>query len=147
MQAAFMDNWTKVTGKVLHTIEYFPPPSAAGSHHAQVFQSSIEGGAESMHLMYLLSIAAANNSIHLSMAYFAPDDVALEALRVALQRGVKVQIFSPGPHTDAELVQNASRAKWGGLLKAGAEIYLYQPTMFHLQGSGCGWPMDLSWFH
>jgi cardiolipin synthase len=131
MQAAFMDNWTKVTGKVLHTIEYFPQPNAAGSHQAQVFQSSIEGGAESMHLMYLLSIAAANNSIHLSMAYFAPDDVALEALRVALQRGVKVQILLPGPHTDAGLVQNASRAKWGELLKAGAEIYLYQPTMFH----------------
>ena len=126
-----MDNWTKVTGKVLHTVEYFPTPKPAGSHYAQVFQSSIEGGAESMHLMYLLSIAAASRTIHLSMAYFAPDDVALETLRAALQRGVKIQILLPGPHTDAELVQSASRAKWGELLKAGAEIYLYQPTMFH----------------
>ena len=131
MQSAFMDNWTKVTGKVLHTVEYFPPPKAAGSHYAQVFHSSIEGGAESMHLMYLLSIAAASKSIHLSMAYFAPDDVAMEALIAALRRGVKLQIILPGPHTDAELVQRASRAKWGELLKNGAEIYQYQPTMFH----------------
>ena len=131
MQSAFMDNWTKITGKVLHTVEYFPPPETAGRHYAQVFQSSIEGGAESMHLMYLLSIAAASKSIHLSMSYFAPDDVALEALVAALRRGVKIQILLPGPHSDAELVQQASRAKWGELLKNGAEIHQYQPTMFH----------------
>ena len=131
MQAVFMDNWTKVTGQVLHTADYFPPAQEAGAHYAQVFQSSIEGGAESMHLMYLLSIAAARKTIHLSMAYFAPDEVALEALLAALRRGVRIQILLPGPHTDAEIVQNASRAQWGKLLEAGAEIYLYQPTMFH----------------
>jgi len=131
MQAAFMDNWTKVTGKVLHTAEYFPPEKPAGDHYAQVFQSSIEGGSGSMHLMYLLSIAAAARSIDLSMAYFAPDDLALATLVAALRRGVKVRILLPGPHTDAEIVQNASRAKWGELLSSGAEIHLYQPTMFH----------------
>lgn len=84
-----------------------------------------------MHLMYLLSIASARKSIHLSMAYFAPDDMALEMLIAALRRGVSVQILLPGPHSDAEIVQSASRAKWGELLMNGAEIYLYQPTMFH----------------
>jgi cardiolipin synthase A/B len=130
MQAAFMDNWTKLTGKVLHTPEYFPPQQRAGRSHAQMFLSSIQGGAESMHLMYLLSIAAAKRSIHLSMAYFVPDEVTLDALSDALRRGVKVQIILPGP-TDAELVQRASRASWGPLLELGAEIYEYQPTMFH----------------
>lgn len=131
MQSAFMDNWTKVTGRVLHTAAYFPPLEAAGSQYAQVFISSSEGGAESMHLMYLLSIAAATRTIQLSMAYFAPDQVALEALLAALRRGVKVQIVLPGPYTDSELVKHASRATWGELLKLGAEIYEYQPTMFH----------------
>jgi cardiolipin synthase len=131
MQSAFTDNWTKVTGKVLHTAEYFPPLESAGPQYAQVFHSSIEGGAESMHLMYLLSIAAATRSIHLSMAYFAPDDVALEALVAALRRGVRIQILLPGPHSDAQFVQHASRAKWGEMLRLGAEIYQYQPTMYH----------------
>jgi cardiolipin synthase len=81
--------------------------------------------------MYLLSIAAAAKSIHLSMAYFAPDEMALDALRAALRRGVSIKILLPGHHTDAQIVQNASRAKWGELLKEGAEIYQYQPTMFH----------------
>ena len=131
MQSAFSDNWTKTTGKVLHTADYFPQLAPVGTQPAQVFQSSIEGGAESMHLMYLLSIAAATKSIHLSMAYFAPDAPALNALTDALRRGVKVQIIVPGPITDAQLVQDASRSKWGELLALGGEIYQYQPTMFH----------------
>jgi cardiolipin synthase len=81
--------------------------------------------------MYLLSIAAATRSIHLSMAYFAPDDVAVEALVAALRRGVRIQILLPGPHSDAQFVQHASRAKWGEMLRLGAEIYQYQPTMYH----------------
>ncbi|MDB5904683.1 MAG: cardiolipin synthase [Betaproteobacteria bacterium] len=131
MQAAFTDNWTKVTGRVLHTPDYFPPLEPAGSQYAQVFQSSVEGGAESMHLMYLLSIAAARKTIHLSMAYFAPDEAALQTLIDAVKRGVKVQLILPGPISDAKLVQSASRAKWGELLRLGAQIHHYQPTMFH----------------
>jgi cardiolipin synthase len=131
MQAAFMDNWTKMTGRVLHSTEYFPPLHSIGKQYAQVFQSSVEGGSDSMHLMYLLSIAAASRTIHLSMAYFAPDDIAMQTLIDALRRGVRVQIILPGPIADAALVQSASRAQWGELLKLGAEIHEYQPTMYH----------------
>jgi NAD(P)H-hydrate repair Nnr-like enzyme with NAD(P)H-hydrate epimerase domain len=131
MQAAFMDNWTKVTGKVLHTAEYFPPEKPRRRPLRAGVSKLDRGRSGSMHLMYLLSIAAAARSIDLSMAYFAPDDLALATLVAALRRGVKVRILLPGPHTDAEIVQNASRAKWGELLSSGAEIHLYQPTMFH----------------
>ena len=44
---------------------------------------------------------------------------------------MKVQMILPGPIHDAQLVQDASRAKWGVLLERGAEIYQYQPTMYH----------------
>lgn len=131
MQAAFADNWTKVTGRVLHGAEYFPELTSAGPHFGQVFKSSTDGGSESMHLMYLLSIAAADRSIHLAMAYFVPDKLALAALVAAVKRGVKVQIILPGQHTDAQSTRTASRRTWGALLEVGAEIYEYQPTMFH----------------
>jgi len=49
----------------------------------------------------------------------------------ALKRGVRVRLITPGPHTDTETVKAASRATWGPLLEAGAEIYEYQPTMYH----------------
>jgi cardiolipin synthase len=81
--------------------------------------------------MYLLAITAAARSIHLSSAYFVPDDLTVKALVAAANRGVHVQIVTPGEHMDAETVRRASRARWGELLEAGVEIFEYQPTMYH----------------
>jgi len=131
MQAVFLDNWMKVTGDVLHSAAYFPALIPVGAGQAQMFSSSPTGGAESMHLMYLLAITAASRSIQLSMAYFVPDELAVRTLVAALTRGVKVQIIMPGPLGDASVVRGASRARWGELLAAGAQLYEYQPTMFH----------------
>ncbi len=131
MQAAFMDNWIKTTGMVLQGPEYFPELQPAGDAQAQVFTSSPSGGGDSMLLMYLLSITAAERSIDMAASYFVPDELALQALRAALERGVQVRIIVPGEHIDTEVVRKASRARWGELLEAGAEIYEYQPTMFH----------------
>ncbi|HEU0258501.1 MAG TPA: phospholipase D-like domain-containing protein [Burkholderiales bacterium] len=131
MQAVFLDNWIKATGVVLHGADYFPELKPRGTGSAQMFSSSRSGGSESMQLMYLLAITAAQRSIHLSTAYFVPDSLTLRTLADAVKRGVKVQIITPGEHTDAEIVQHASRARWGALLEAGAEIYEYVPTMYH----------------
>lgn len=131
MQAAFMDNWIKTTGHVLQGPEYFPPLERAGDALAQVFTSSPSGGGDSMQLMYLLSVTAAERRIDLSAAYFVPDELTRRALRQALARGVKLRIIVPGANTDVELARQASRADWGELLKAGAEIHEYQPAMFH----------------
>jgi cardiolipin synthase A/B len=131
MQAAFMENWIEVTGEVLHGEQYFPALERTGPHAAQVFVSSPGGGSQSMQLMYLLSIAAAKRTIRISAAYFVPDNVEVRTLVAALKRGVRVQIILPGPHIDTEIVRRASRANWGELLRAGAEIHEYEPTMYH----------------
>ena len=131
MQATFLDNWTKVTGVVLHGSDYFPALEANGGATAQVFSSSPEGGADSMQLMYLMAITAATRSIELASAYFVPDTMTTNALVDALKRGVKVRIVLPGPIIDTDVVRRASRATWGPLLEAGAQIHEYQPTMFH----------------
>ncbi len=131
MQAAFMDNWIKTSGEVLHGEDYFPPLKPVGEHYAQVFKSSSTEGSESVRLMYLLSISSARKTIYIANAYFVPDDLSVETLIGALKRGVKVKILMPGTHTDSETVRSASRARWGELLEAGAEMYEYQPTMYH----------------
>jgi cardiolipin synthase len=131
MQAAFMDNWIKTSGEVLHGEDYFPPLEPIGGHYAQVFKSSSAEGSESVRLMYLLSIASARKSVYIANAYFIPDDLSVETLVRALQRGVQVKILLPGKYTDTEPARRASRARWGDLLRAGAEIHEYQPTMYH----------------
>ena len=131
MQATFLDNWLKVTGRVLHGDRYFPPLAPVGNQRAQMFSSSPSSGSESMQLMYHLAITAAERSIDLSVAYFVPDPLTHKLLMDALERGVRVRLVTPGEHTDTETVKAASRATWGPLLKAGAEIYEYKPTMYH----------------
>jgi cardiolipin synthase len=131
MQAAFMDNWIKTSGKVLQGPEYFPALEPVGGQMAQVFTSSPSGGGDSMQLMYLLSITAAEKTIDLSAAYFVPDQLTRKALLAALRRGVRLRIIVPGRHIDAQVVRQASRADWGELLQAGAEIHEFEPTMFH----------------
>jgi cardiolipin synthase A/B len=134
MQAVFLDNWMRATGKVLHGDAYFPKLQPAGDQAAQLFSSSPSGGSESMHLMVLLAITAAQHSIDLANSYFVPDQMALDALADAARRGVKVRILVPGEHIDSETVRSASRAQWGALLEAGAQIAEYEPTMFHVKG-------------
>ncbi len=133
MQAVFMDNWLKATGQVMHGEAYFPALLPAGGSDAQVFSSSPSGGSESMQLMYHLSITAAERSIDLSSAYFVPDGLTRKTLTDALKRGVKIRIITPGKIIDTDTVRAASRGTWGPLLQAGAEIYEYQPTMYHVK--------------
>ena len=81
--------------------------------------------------MVLLSIDAAEKSILIAHSYFVPDDLVTHALVAALQRGVEIKILLPGAMIDVPVVRKASRGRWGELLEAGAEIFEYQPTMYH----------------
>ena len=131
MQAAFNDNWIKITGEVLNGRDYFPALAPVGDADAHMFIASPAGGSESMHLMYLMAIAAAESSIDVEAAYFVPDELMIDALLAARRRGVRVRILLPGKHIDSETVRIASKAHWKPLLGAGVEIYEYQPTMMH----------------
>ena len=145
VQAAFMDNWMKATGRVFHGEAYFPrmdareepggaeAGSSASDGIAQMFSGSPAEGSGSMELMYLLSIQSATRSIRLSSSYFVPDRTAIREFVEATKRGVRVQIIVPGAHIDTKLVRFASKHMWGPLLAAGVEIHEYLPTMFHVK--------------
>ena len=131
IQAAFNDNWIKTTGEILDGEAYFPALAPVGATDAQMFTASPAGGSESMHLMYLMAVAAASHSIDLEAAYFVPDELIVRELLEARRRGVRIRILLPGEHIDSDAVRLASRAQWGPLLLAGVEIHEYLPTMMH----------------
>ncbi|MFZ2236410.1 MAG: phospholipase D-like domain-containing protein [Dokdonella sp.] len=132
IQAAFNDNWIKQTGDVLNGAEYFPEITpTSGGMRAQMFLASPAGGSESMHLMYLMAIAASEKTIDLAASYFVPDKLALDALLDARRRGVRIRIMVPGEHIDSEAVRLRSTALWGDLLAAGVTIQQFTPTMMH----------------
>ena len=131
MQSTFLDNWLKVSGQVLHGEAYFPDIKPVGPMPAQMFSSSPTSGSENVELMYQMALTASAKTIDLSMAYFVPDELSLGIFLDALRRGVRLRLIVPGAITDTETVRAASRASWGALLAAGAEIYEFQPTMYH----------------
>jgi len=133
MQAVFNDNWTKATGVVLDGPAYFPPLQPKGTMPAQMFSSSPTGGSESMHLMYLMAITSARETIDLSASYFVPDELTVRTLIASAKRGVKVRLITPGHIIDSDLVRAASRDRWPELLAAGVQISEYQPTMYHVK--------------
>jgi cardiolipin synthase len=97
----------------------------------QMFMSSPAGGSESMRLMYLMAITAAEQSIDIEAAYFIPDALMSRELVTARSRGVRIRILVPGKHIDSETVRLATKRAWGPLLHSGVEIYEYEPTMLH----------------
>jgi len=131
MQAAFLDNWIKTTGNVLHGEGYFPSLTPRGEHEMQLFTSSPAGGSSSMRLMYLTAITAAERSIDIEAAYFIPDMLMGAELIRARSRGVRIRILLPDKHLDSETVRVASKRAWGPLLQSGVEVHEYAPTMLH----------------
>ena len=131
VQAAFNDNWIKTTGEVLHGEDFFPSQDKAGDTWAHMFISSPAGGSENMQLMYMLTITAAEKSIDLQAAYFVPDELIVNTLVAAVERGVRIRIMVPDKHIDHQIVRFVSKALWGDFLKKGVEIHTFEPTMMH----------------
>src|SRR6266581_5190561 len=77
--------------------------------------------------------ASAQKNLRSENGYFLPDDLMRKELIEAAKRGVKVEIVVPGKHIDQKLVRAASKRHWPDLLKVGAKIYEYQPTMVHVK--------------
>ena len=130
-QQAFLDNWMETRAAVLHGDAYFPELAPGRPRSLPGLQSSASEGAETARLMFLLSVAAARRSVRIANAYFIPDDLCRQTLVEACQRGVGIEIITPGPDIDQQLVRMVGRARWRPLLENGARFFEYQPARFH----------------
>lgn len=133
IQGTFLENWLETSGQILDGPDYFPPlPNDAGHATALVVTSTPSaGGSTRARVLYQIMFAAARKSIFINTPYFLPDGSMRAALADAKKRGVDVKIVVPGKHADHALTRSSGRSAYGDLLKAGVEIYEYEPTMIH----------------
>ncbi|MBB4051313.1 cardiolipin synthase [Devosia subaequoris] len=131
MQGAFVFNWVEASGHTLQGPAYFPELDTSDDGQLAQLVYSTTGARNVMHLMLMTAISAAQNNIRIGTAYFVPDEIALRQLLAARERGVRVDIMVPGKHTNKDVVRSASRHFWGDLLRAGVNIYEFDPTMYH----------------
>ncbi len=84
-----------------------------------------------MSSLFRALLKLAKERVHITTAYFVPDEETSDLLCETARRGVDVQVLVPGPHIDKRFVQLASEAQMGPLLDAGVKVWAFQPTMLH----------------
>ncbi len=132
LQSAFAQNWLRVAGEVLATEDEFRFDAGDGTSTACVVNSTPAAGSTRARILFQALIASANRKIYVTTPYFLPDKSARQAIVKAVRdRGVEVKILTPGVRSDHPATRNSSRHLYGSLLKEGADIYEYQPSMIH----------------
>jgi len=129
MQWLFIQHWTGQDTDDLREADYFPNPVIAGDKLVRVLGSE-PGGQYEIYKAMLLAIQEAKKSIHITCAYFVPDEQTLQALADAAKRGVQVRIVLPSV-SDSGLVFHAGRAVYDRLLEAGVQIYELKLAVLH----------------
>jgi cardiolipin synthase len=139
LQAAFAENWLEAKGDILIGSEYFSLCGLPDGFHSSlsdvqlaVSSSPSTGRSTRARILFQTLLGSAQISICLTTPYFLPDwSARKEMIRAIRERGVRVTILTPGKHSDQLLTRRSSRRLYGDLLRAGAEIYEYQPSMLH----------------
>jgi phosphatidylserine/phosphatidylglycerophosphate/cardiolipin synthase-like enzyme len=89
------------------------------------------------HRDILQSLVRALNSGHkriwLATPYFLPTWKVRRSLRRAAARGIDVRLLLTGPRTDHPSVRYAGHRYYPRLLRAGVQIFEYQPCFLHLK--------------
>ncbi|WBS04686.1 cardiolipin synthase [Pseudoduganella sp. SL102] len=129
MQWLFIQHWTGQDADDLREADYFPTPVIAGDKLMRVLGSE-PGGQYEIYKAMLLAIQESKKSIHITCAYFVPDEQTVQALVDAAKRGVKVRIVLPSV-SDSGMVFHAGRAFYDRLLAAGVQIYELKLAVLH----------------
>jgi cardiolipin synthase len=129
-QKLFLDTWQRQNGPKLSERNYFPVLKAEGNTLVRAVGSSPGETNRLTFVLYVSAITFSENSLHLTNAYFVPDDETLGALIAAARRGVDVKLVLPG-HTDTSLTLNAGRYYYSELLKSGVKLYERRDVLLH----------------
>jgi cardiolipin synthase len=129
LQYLFLDAWASQNNSDLSDSDYFPALAPAGDQVLRIVASKPNGDFE-IYKAYVLAIQQAKKSIHMTVAYFAPDAQLLDSLKDAARRGVDVTMIFPGM-SDAGIMLHAGRSFYNDLLDAGVRIFELQGSVLH----------------
>ena len=129
-QKLFLDTWQKQKGATLSDRNYFPDLKEGGNALVGALGSTPGEANRITFIMYVAAITFAENSLHLTHAYFVPDAQIMKALTEAAKRGVDVKIILAGT-TDRSLALYAGQYHYSDLLKSGVKLYKRRNVLLH----------------
>jgi len=129
LQRLFLDGWRAQCGALDETAAtYFPKLTAQGKKVMRV--AAGEPGESEIYASLLSAIERANQRIYLTVGYFVPDPLTMQALVDAARRGVDVQLALPGV-SDFWAPLYAGRSHYQTLLDAGVRIFERRDALLH----------------
>jgi cardiolipin synthase len=130
LQEAFAKDWAFTTGEQLHGNTWFPELEP----HGQVLARGIIDGPDrdinNLERIFLAAVTAARRSIRIVTPYFLPDHVLLQALHLAGQRGVEVDIIVP-EHGNLPVVRWAMWGHYRRVLEGDVRVWLSPAPFDH----------------
>jgi cardiolipin synthase len=130
--ATFAENWLTSHGELLVGPRYFPEIQCDHETVAMVVNSTpTPGGSTRARVLFQMLLASAERTISITTPYFLPDKGLVHELCGAVERGVRLRILVPGRKSDHMVTRSTSRGGYGPLLRSGAEVFEYQPSMIH----------------
>lgn len=123
----FAADWHYATGSVL---DMDSAPLPLGHQVVQVIPSGPDLEQDTLREALLCAIHQARSEIHMMTPYFIPDQLVLEAVMMAVKRGVRVRLLTP-VKTDHLLFDWGRAPYMRELAEAGVEIRCFSQGMLH----------------
>ncbi|WP_461516017.1 cardiolipin synthase [Porticoccus sp.] len=127
-QLSFLEDWHWATGEVPDM--NWHPVGVDCDQRVLILPTGPADPMESCQLMFLHAINSAQDRLWIVSPYFVPDESIVNALRLAVLRGVKVRLMLPGL-TDNRVVQLSSYAVLMNLQHSDIKAYQYRPGFLH----------------
>jgi cardiolipin synthase len=130
LQKLFLAQWEKHTGERLADAGFFPKLGEAGAAAVRIIATAPEENGAAFHATLVSAIDAAERSVRITQAYFAPPEDLEQALAAAARRGVEVVLILPSKSDQAKVVY-AGRSHYAALLEAGVRIFERRDVKLH----------------
>jgi cardiolipin synthase len=133
LQRLFLETWRRQKGGAL-TGDYFPSLENQGDSRVCILKARPGELPNAIHDAYLDAIRRARHHVHITCAYFMPDEQIARALRQAAESGVDVKLVLPG-FSDFAIVVHGQHSYYAKLLQAGVKIYERQKRLLHTKSA------------
>ncbi|NOZ20374.1 MAG: cardiolipin synthase [Planctomycetes bacterium] len=130
VQMLFLEDWNSETQGFPDDEDLFPQPESKGDAILQALPSGPLYPSTPFPDLPIAAINEARRRVIITTPYFAPDEALLLALRLAVRRGVEVDIIVPF-RSDSVFIDAAARAYCRELLEEHIHLYSYRPGFLH----------------
>lgn len=130
LQRAFASDWVFTTREELSGPDWFPELQPQGQAVARGIADGPDEDFDRLRKVLLGALSCARQSVRIATPYFLPDQELMTALKIAVLRGVRVEILQSGK-SNLKMVGWASQPGLEELSRAGCTIIQTPPPFDH----------------